>query len=103
MLTMLVHRIPRGANYVCTTRDLLLQALLIKKLNSAAPCCREKGLQRQVSDERVILPRGQFTSKRSERLVRPCAGAFRSFGRQKNIEERLGKEYATTVLRLKTA
>ena len=96
MLTMLVYRIPRGANYVCTTRDLLLQALLIKKLNSAAPCCREKGLQRQVSDERVILPQGQFTSRRSERLVRPCAGAFRSFGRQKNNTERLQKEYEIT-------
>ena len=55
MLTMLVYRIPRGANYVCTTRDLLLQALLIKKLNSAAPDKQQKGLKWQVCDGRGML------------------------------------------------
>ena len=70
---------------------------------SAAPCRRQKGLKRQARNGRVILPARQFTSKRSERLLRPCAGAFRSFGRQKNNDRTIRKGMKDSSLKVENS
>jgi len=45
---------PRGTNYVCATRDHLLQALSINKINSAAPCKQTKAWSGKQAPDRML-------------------------------------------------
>ena len=74
---------PADSRPLCEVRPNIVRQLYFPKMpyevRSAAPCWRQKGLQRQARDGRVILPARQFTSRRSERLVRPSAEFFGTF------------------------
>jgi len=48
---------PRGTNYVCATRDHLLQALSINKINSAAPCKQTKAWSGTIAGEQCLRRR----------------------------------------------
>ena len=73
------------------------------EVRSAAPCWRQKGLQRQARDGRVILPARQFTSRRSERLMRPSAEFFGTFWHAESTRHNDNKKKLENRLKVNSA
>ena len=74
---MLAFRNPRGTNFVCATRDHLLQALSINKINSAAPCKQAKAWSGKQGPDRMLAQGGM--SKGRLRRFFPSAEVFGTF------------------------